>query len=204
MRFRLILCLRLFCFDATNFPKNLSQKFIERNDNVVQKIKKSNYIQIICALSLFLLFSICYLFLLNISINNYKEMRKETDTVFNSNASLHYITNKIHSYDNNNTINLTSINGIQVLELTENFDTADYHTLVYCYDGYIYELLKQKDQPFDFGNGVKILKADDFFIKFLSNNIVEVSVKNENSEQLYTFISLKCSKISEVDANDLP
>ena len=163
--------------------------------------KRSSYIQIVCALSLFLLFSVCSLFLVTIGANNYKGILGETDKSFNTNASLHYVTNKLHSYDKRNGVSIERINGVQIFALNEDLSESGYHTLIYYYDGYLYELLKQKQQPFVIGNGTKILPVENFSVKKLTNNLVQITATNKNSEKLSTKVSLKCAEMLEVYAN---
>jgi len=168
----------------------------------MQKNKKRNsYIQIVCALSLFLLFSVCSLVVVTIGANNYKGILGETDKSFNTNASLHYVSNKLHSYDKPNSVSIENINGIQVLALNEDLTDSGYHTLIYFYNGYLYELLKQKHQTFVLGNGTKVFPIETFSIKKLTNSVVELTATNKKSEQLSTKISLKCAEISEGNAD---
>jgi len=165
----------------------------------MQKSKKRySYIQVVCALSLFLLFSVCSLFLVTIGANNYKGVLGETDKSFNTNSSLHYVTNKLHSYDKIGGISLAEKDGVQVIVLNEDFSDGGYHTLIYCYDGYIFELLKQKNQSFKLGNGTKILPVKNFGVSIIDTKTLGLTAFNKPTQTLETQVSLKCVDVTEV------
>ena len=98
-------------------------------------------------------------------------------------------------------VSFKNINNVDILELNEDFSNSEYQTIIYYYNGYIYELLKQKVQDFDLGNGVKIVKADELKIKPIDNNLIQIEIIN-NGFQQSTYVSLKSAILPEVTSDE--
>ena len=165
----------------------------------MQKSKRSRtVIQILCTLSLFLLFAICSLILISISASNYKGLLGDADDNFNANSSLRYVTNKLHSYDVENGINIEIINGVECLSLTQSSDNNLYKTLIYYYDGYLYEIYASKDFAFKPGNGEKLLKINNFTFELSNNNTIILNAQNLKDETITSIVYLRCALPEEV------
>lgn len=160
-----------------------------------------SYAQFIYSFSLFLILSVGSFFLITIGANNYKGILGESNKSFNTNSSLHYVTNKLHSYDKPDGISLGEEDGIQLIILNDDLSESGYHTLIYCYDGNLYELMKQKRQQFVPGQGIKILPIDSFSAKALSESCLVISASDKSSKDIVTSVALKSARISEVDTN---
>ena len=168
----------------------------------MQKGKKNGvYIQILCTLSLFLLFAICSLFLISISAANYKGMLGENDKNFSANASLRYVTNKLHAYDIQNGISVVNDKGITMLSLEDSAVDGDYHTLIYFYNGYLYEIMTKKDNTFKLGDGEQILKVKNFTFKISDKKTVILSADNSDKKHVSSVVKLKCAEFREEIAN---
>ncbi len=163
------------------------------------KFKNNGFsLQILCALSLFLLFSICSLLLIAIGANNYKGVLGQADKSFNVNASLHYVTNKLHSYDKVNGVSVSKIGDVDVIVLNEDDAPSGYHTLIYFYDGYVCELFKHKNMAFKPASGQKVLPLESFSFSLNTDGSISITTSNSNNEVLSTTVTLKCLKITEV------
>ena len=166
-----------------------------------RKNQTHTFIQIFCTLSLFLLFAICSLFLLSIGASNYKGVLGDADKNFNSNASLRYVSNKLHSYDMEGCISIQNFNNTDCLVLSNNIIMEDYHTIIYYYDDYLYELLIQKNTGFKLGNGEKILKTKNFSFEKLSTNTILLKAENTNNKIITSFVVLKATNFREENEN---
>lgn len=168
----------------------------------MQKSNRSRtIIQIMCTLSLFLLFAICSLILITISASNYKGLLGDADDNFNANSSLRYVTNKLHAYDTENGIHIETINNIQCLSLKKGSDNELYKTLIYYYDGYLYELYASTDFVFSPGKGEKLMKLNDFKFNISENNTITLNARTLNDKEVTTIVHLRCAQPKEVKPN---
>ena len=165
----------------------------------MQKSKRSRtVIQILCSLSLFLLFSICSLLLISISASNYKGLLGDNDDNFNANTSLRYISTKLHSYDTKNGINIKTVSGVKCLSLTQTSDNEIYNTLIYYHNGYLYELYASNEFNFQPGNGEKLMKVNNFSFEIVNNNAIALHADNAKNEEISSVVYLRCAKPEEV------
>ncbi len=151
---------------------------------------KNSSIDVLCALSLFLLFSISSLILISIGATNYKGILGETNKSFNLNSSLNYITNKLHNYDQTGLVAIIDFEGTEMLELSEDAKSSGYHTLIYFHEGYIYELLISRQLSFKLGDGEKILPVASLDFE-MNGNIITVSASDDNLAEMTSIICLK-------------
>lgn len=158
-------------------------------DNEKVPVKRSS-IDILCALALFLLFSVSSLILVTIGAGTYKGILGETSKNFNVKSSVHYITNKLHSYDQANLISIFEIDGVEVLELLEDENQSSYHTMIYCYDGYIHELLANTSVEFSLGDGEKILPVDSLEFE-LEGNLITIYATDADMNTTKAIVGLK-------------
>ncbi|MFA5657954.1 MAG: DUF4860 domain-containing protein [Oscillospiraceae bacterium] len=157
---------------------------------IEKAVSKNSSVDVLCALSLFLVFSISSLILITIGAGNYKGILGETNRSFNVNSSLHYIINKLHSYDRSGLVSIIEIDGTQVLELSESGDISGYHTMIYHHDGYIYELLTSKTLSFKIGDGEQILPVSELVFD-ASGNIITIEITDSDSITKSAVVCLK-------------
>ncbi len=167
-------------------------------DNMQKSKRSRTVIQILCTLSLFLLFAICSLLLISISASNYKGLLGDNNDNFNANTSLRYVSTKLHSYDMTNGINIETISGVKCISLTQSSENEIYNTLIYYHNGYLYELYASKDFDFQPGNGEKLMKVNNFSFDILNNNAIALHADNARSEKISTVVYLRCAKPEEV------
>lgn len=162
---------------------------------MIAKQKSIQHVDILCALALFLVFSVCSLILVTIGANNYKGILGEINRGFNTSASLHYVTNKLHSYDMEGYIEISEIMDTKVIILNEDLSSSGYHTIIYCYDGALYELMKLKSQTFIVGNGERLIPVDDFTFSINSDSTIQLIAKDSSSQLMTTTVALKAVKL---------
>ena len=71
------------------------------------------------SLSLMFLFTLCCSMLLNIQIEDYTMLQRRTKNDFETYTPVSYVTNKIHSYDEINSVSVLSIHGKKVIKLQD-------------------------------------------------------------------------------------
>ncbi len=156
--------------------------------------KSSKYIQMFCALSLFLLFVLCSLLIISIAASNYKGIRGDADKNFSANSSIRYVSNKLHAYDIKGGIATSKMNGIDVILLTDT-TTEGYNTIIYSYKNAIYELLIQKGNSFNPGDGEKIINVKNFSFEAIGENAIMLKAENAKGKTISSVILLRCAEI---------
>ncbi len=168
--------------------------------NLNNKIGRS--IQTLCVVFLFLLFAVCSFFLIMIAAANYRGVMADNDASFNSYTMLRYIGNKISSCDTPDGVTVLNDGEITYLSLKDTETGDSYKTLIYSYDGNIYEILVPADYIINPGEGQQLLKVDKFDINILDGKTAVLSAVNADNATIELCITLKCADFREEANND--
>lgn len=138
------------------------------------------HISIFFTLSLLVVFTVCSFMLLNIQIQNFTILSNKEKMNFKINTPVSYVTNKIHSFDESNTVSVSN----NVLKLSD--DKSD--TYLYKKGKYLMELCVVKNLTPDFKDGQKLLECNSFTVKkelnklYCSVNDVDFVVRLRSGE----------------------
>lgn len=143
---------------------------------LVFKKKNNGYVELVCILILFFVFTALSLALVIVGAESYKQIKKRTDVTFNSGAYASYIQNKVHSYDTGN-IDVINKDNVSCLVLYETEST--YKTYIYCYEDKLYENLINDTSEFYIGDGEVLYDVSDLEFEKYSDNILKFSTKNK-------------------------
>lgn len=113
------------------------------------------------SLCLMLLFIVCCFMLLNIQIEDYTMLQRRTDNDFETYTPVSYITNKIHSYDEKNGVNILVLNHQKVIKLSD----AQSDTYLYKHKSKLMELCVIKGMSPDLNVGQALMPCNDFDVK---------------------------------------
>ncbi len=160
--------------------------------------KKTHSAETIAGLALFCIFTVCMLFVLMSGAGAYKDISAAMEEQHQERTVLNYITAKIRHFDSAGGVSLTDFEGSNALALEENIDGDIYETLIYYYDGYIYELFSLKDSGLTPADGFEIIPASGMVLEQVTSDLLylECSVGGRNAET-YVYINSD-------NAGDLP
>ncbi|MFA0814194.1 MAG: DUF4860 domain-containing protein [Anaerofustis sp.] len=133
-----------------------------------KRVLRSGKTHIVSDLYLFVLFGMLAVFSMLIVILGARVYRNVVTTTEQNNeirSSVLYLTNKVRSADQLNSVDAITLDGISVLELSNIYEDNSYHLLIYYYDGSIRELLSENMNEFDPSQGDPITSANSFYIE---------------------------------------
>jgi len=137
--------------------------------------KFSNSIDVIVGLLLFCLFTVSMLFVILTGAQAYRGINLAMQMGYCERTCIDYITAKIRHYDVSGMVNVVDFEGTNALELDEDIGGDLYSTLIYYYDGYVYELFAAKDAGLKPEDGFSIIKVDSLTFEKISDSLVEIS-----------------------------
>lgn len=120
------------------------------------------------SLSLMLIFVICCFLLLNIQIENYSMLQRRTKNDFKMYTPVSYVTNKIHSYDQINSVHVQNIEHKKVIKLSD----SQSDTYLYKYKSNLMELCVVSGMKPDFKMGQVLMPVKSFDVKKDQNRII--------------------------------
>ena len=153
-------------------------------------IKNKEFTTTLCTMMLFLIFAVCSLMLVIIGADTYKRILNNLNNNFNSSSAINYINNKIRAYDGNH-IEIYEKEGVSILSLSEGDKGSKYETIIYYYNGGIYEALKSKSTIFKPNIGEKIFDASDMKFEFFNQKTLTVKVIDKDNTELKSYVNIK-------------
>ena len=144
------------------------------------KTTRNTRIDTIFVLIIFCVFAISVLMVLMLGANIYKNMTDISHEGYDDRTGLSYIWTKVKNNDENGMISIGDFNGLPALCFDEviNDDTygpTTYRTMVYFYDGWVYELFSETDLDFLPQDGEQVIKIDTLSFEALDHGLIKVS-----------------------------
>lgn len=163
------------------------------------RIRKHN-IDIMFLMILFIIFTFSAVSVLLMAVNSYKSVVVANEKNANTRAATAYIREKIRQYDETDSIELSSIDGIDAIKLKEE---DGYYLYIYYLDGYLAEL-EAKDEAgitADFGN--KLLAVKDMSFSLKNNQLIEVDIEETTGVKQVVDIAIKSTLNNKDKSSDL-
>ena len=149
-------------------------------DRISNKNEHSS-ISMIFTLMLFLLYTICALFVVVIGAKVFQNIRARNDYNFSSNVVLQYIANKVRQNDTYDSVRVEEIDGEDVLELLYRVDGTEYVTKIYSEGGQLRELFTKSDSDIPISDGNPITPCDKMNIS-MDQDMLYISTDQGTSE----------------------
>lgn len=144
-------------------------------------------------LVLFGVFAVCILAVLITGADTYKRLVSRQQNAYAGRTIPQYLATKVRQADCQGAVRIGDFGGVEALELVEWFDTEEYITRIYCYDGYLRELFFAASGEFGPEDGEKILEAEqvDFSLK---TDVLSISVTKEDGEKIELELLLRSTE----------
>lgn len=116
-------------------------------------------------LVLFAVFAMTIVAVLALGANQYKKLVERDNNAYNKRIITSYVTAKIRSNDTVGTVetggfkNVAEPDGVETLHLYQDIEGVKFDQRVYCYEGYLYELLTTADNEIEPEAGNRIMEA---------------------------------------------
>ncbi|MCR5100770.1 MAG: DUF4860 domain-containing protein [Butyrivibrio sp.] len=160
-----------------------------------QNRSKRHIIDIAFITALTLLFAFSSILLIVLGANIYQKNILNINNNYSKRTAFAYVTEKIRQADNNGEIGIASVDDITAVTLLENIDGEEYITYLYCYGGYLTELITKKDtQNLLPEAGQKIVEIEDFNINEIGDNFYKIDISELNSNVISMYITIRSGK----------
>lgn len=90
----------------------------------------------------------------------YKSTVSSSDTAHSHRVCTSYIAEKLRHADENGAVSLGQFDGEDALFLTSEYDGVEYTTIIYAYDGWLWELYSEKGASFSREDGLKLMEVE--------------------------------------------
>ena len=142
---------------------------------------------IIVGLIITLVFASAMLFVLITGARFYQNIATVMDEQFKERTCLSYIVANVRHYDEAGGVTIEDFNGVDALVMREETEDRVNNTIIYFYDGYIYELYIPVGSAFELGDGFQLIQMDDLSFERLSPALFRVkgSVGGRTDELLF-------------------
>lgn len=156
--------------------------------------RKASYVNLICTISVLGAFAIASLVLASIGVRVYKNIVEENANNYKLRTSLSYVATKVRQMDEEGCIYIEKREGVDVLVLNENIDGVQYETLLYYYEGKLYEVFHQKGGEFTLsqgGYGYEITEVNGFSMVELNNNLMRFTAVDGSGREESITLNIK-------------
>ena len=92
-----------------------------------------------------------------------------------------YMLNSLRGDDAEGSVEIRNENGLEMLVVSYNYGWEILEKRIYCYDGYLRELLSSPQNEFDPANGEEICEAEEFRAQ-ISNELVTIELTGADGE----------------------
>ena len=142
---------------------------------------------IVIGLLITLIFAGVMFFVLITGVRFYENIATIMEAQFKERTCLSYIVASVRHYDRAGSVYLTKFHGVDALVMEETFEDRVYETMIYFYDGYLYELYAPRGTVFELGDGFQLIGVDDLRFEMLTPSLyrVECDYRNRTEEVLF-------------------
>jgi hypothetical protein len=89
----------------------------------------------------------------------YRSMSAGAESAYDERTCAAYLAEKLRHGDERGAVRLGSFDGAEALYIDSEYDGVVYSQILYCYDGWVWELLCEKDAVFSKTDGTKLIPA---------------------------------------------
>jgi len=125
------------------------------------------------ALMVFCIFAMLVLTVLVLGASAYRSITATAREGSDERTGLSYVWTMVKNNDNAGNVYVDDFNGLPALIMTEALDDSIYQTIIYHYEGWIYELFTEKSNIFPAGVGVRVMQVESMhFLQLDDGNIL--------------------------------
>jgi len=129
--------------------------------------KNHNKIDAVFTLMIFCIFAASVFLVIMLSGNIYRNIVDISTSGQNERIALSYIRTKVRNADSADNVYLSDFNEISALFLEEIVEERTFVTLIYMYNGWVYELFHEKGLDFLPEQGIPIIEVDSLHFELI-------------------------------------
>jgi len=131
-------------------------------------------------LIIFCVFAFSVLMVLMLGARIYQNLTDITRDGQDERTALSFVWTKVKNCDEAGTIYAGEYQGISALFFDEELGGTMYETVIYHYDGWVYELFSEKGLGLGPEDGVQIIRVDGLSFEELSHGLIKASTAKTN------------------------
>ena len=150
-----------------------------------QKQQNGQTMNLLFTMLLFLVFVLCALFTVLIGGKVYENINSRIEENYSGQVVLIYVANKVRQGDRADSVTVREIEGVPVLELSQQINGSSYITWIYYRDGAVCELFSDPADGLGLEDGLKILECEGFDVgQSEDKRIIHIATEGEGSGSL--------------------
>lgn len=163
----------------------------------MSRSKNNHTIDVVFVLAIACMFAASILMALMLGINIYSNIQNTSNAEFNERVCLSYVSAKIHRNDSLGEVRTDDFKGISALFLDKEVDGEYYTTVIYAYDGWLRELLTDKESLTDPDSwqtpdsGLPVLEVDHVSFETVQANLLSVEYQDKDGAGGKMFVDLR-------------
>lgn len=154
--------------------------------------EKKHVVDLIFPIALFFVFAATSLIVVLMASNIYSSTTKASKEGFETRTVLSYITEKIHQSDENQSISVSTFDGLDALVIRRQYeDNNSYTTYIYEDNGVLRELFIKDGTDASASDGKELMPVNHFTVEALSDTQFCFSCISEDGNLMETLVSVK-------------
>lgn len=154
-------------------------------------------VHMISLMTVICVFAISALVLLNVGVRVYRNIAVNNLDTFELRTSVSFVATKIHQSDAAGRVYLSGKEGNTVLVMEEELDGFVYETILYHYDGALYELYQEKGTEYELSDGMEILSIASFSFFEPKEHLIQLTAGNAAGETETMYVAIRSESDSE-------
>jgi hypothetical protein len=148
------------------------------------KSKKSQSVQFLFTLVLFLGLVLCSVFVITFGARVYENVGQRMEDNFTGTTAISYVANKVRQMDEAGGIAVYQDKGQDILKLEQQISGKGYQTLIYYLDGSIRELFCETGAPLTLEDGIPILESEGIRFALDETGLLRIETLGEKGDAL--------------------
>lgn len=154
---------------------------------------QSHSVDIFFTLSLFFVFAFCALSVIVFGAGVYQNTAADMQQNFTSRTAMAYVTEKLRQNDKENAVSVFSLDGMDVLCISETINDREYNTYIYCFEGSLYELLLPAEREFSPKMGQDLLDVSSLQVTSGEQGLLNIACTDRQGNLSQVSLYLRCA-----------
>jgi len=141
----------------------------------LNKAIRGRSIDTIFVLIVFSIFAFSVLMVLMLGANIYRNINDLSRYEQYEHTALSYVWTKTKNFDDADSISVGNFNGLTALFIDEKIGGTEFRTVIYHYDGWLFELFSEATLDFSIEDGIRIIRTEELFFEEIGNGLIKVT-----------------------------
>lgn len=168
--------------------RNMTEEIGGTSERYRSRVRMVHQISLLAVIGVF---AISALVLLNVGVRVYRNIALNNLDIFELRTSLSFVATKIHQSDGAGQVYLDTKDGATVLVMEEEWDGISYETILYHYDGTLYELYQEKGTEYELSDGMEVLSIAVFSFFEPKPHMIQLTAGNSAGDTESMYVSIR-------------